>query len=155
MSVLCAIVVVVIYTILLKQAKSQDLHTERVDHRLVINNLYSIPQVPVLKTELKSNSLLPIRFTRDLHGPQRRLLVKEDTNYDESVYFTTPVTPPVGDDDDDGDNCTAPRGVHPGYNDSCLFVLDQCQDEVTLINYLSFALCTLANVEVCPSVCLL
>lgn len=58
-----------------------------------------------------------------------------------------------GDDDNgsggdaDQDNCTAPRAHHEGYNDSCSFVLDQCQDWV-LFDYLRFVLCDLKHVQV-------
>lgn len=60
--------------------------------------------------------------------------------------------PGQGDDDsggDDGDdNCTAPRGYHPGYNDSCMFVKEECSGEWVLFNYLSFILCDMMHVEV-------
>ena len=57
-----------------------------------------------------------------------------------------------GDDDNgsgdaDQDNCTAPRGHHEGYNDSCSFVLDQCQNWV-LFDYLRFVLCDMKHVQV-------
>lgn len=59
-----------------------------------------------------------------------------------------------GDDDDNGggsddqDNCTAPRGHHKGYNDSCSFVLDQCSGNWVLFNYLRFVLCDMKHVQV-------
>jgi sodium/potassium/calcium exchanger 6 len=48
----------------------------------------------------------------------------------------------------DTDNCSLPREPHPGYNDSCSYVLDQCSGEASLINYLSFVLCDLHSVQV-------
>ena len=51
-------------------------------------------------------------------------------------------------DDDDGDDgnktkCSTPRSNHPGYNDSCAYVLHECKDEVVLFNYMRFILCDL------------
>ena len=48
----------------------------------------------------------------------------------------------------DTDNCSLPREPHPGYNDSCSYVLDQCSGEASLVNYLSFVLCDLHSVQV-------
>ncbi len=73
---------------------------------------------------------------------QRHLLSLDGYSYNGN----DPTTPPLGDDDDD--NCTDPRGTHHGYNDSCVFVQDQCQDEAALVNYLSFVLCDLASLKV-------
>ena len=50
----------------------------------------------------------------------------------------------------DTDNCSKPRESHPGYNSSCSYVLENCmsQYDSTLINYLTFVLCDLSNVQV-------
>ncbi len=45
----------------------------------------------------------------------------------------------------DNSNCSKP--LHHG-NDSCQFVRDQCSDDVTLFNYLSFVVCYLPSVKV-------
>ncbi len=52
-----------------------------------------------------------------------------------------------GDDDDDQTNCTLPR-AHKGYNNSCSFVLSNCDDQYQLFNYLKFVLCDLGSVQV-------
>ena len=51
-----------------------------------------------------------------------------------------------------GDNCSAPRAPHPGYNNSCDFVLQECSGNVQLINYLAFVLCDLQHVQVLESI---
>ena len=53
-----------------------------------------------------------------------------------------------GSDNGDQDNCTAPRGHHKGYNDSCSFVLDQCSGNWVLFDYLRFVLCDMKHVQV-------
>lgn len=50
-----------------------------------------------------------------------------------------------------GDNCSAPGAPHPGYNNSCDFVLQECGGDVQLINYLAFILCDLQHVQVLES----
>jgi len=55
-----------------------------------------------------------------------------------------------GDDDEDDTNCTLPRS-HKNYNDSCSFVLDNCQDQYQLFNYLRFVSCNLSAVQVTPT----
>ena len=131
-SVLCALIVMAIYT-------------------LLINTSPSNPHVP--STNSVSKSLLSGLYTRlvasraadaetDIYShPGRHLLSFEDDSY----LDDSPTTPPQGDSDD---NCTAPRADHDGYNDSCAYVLDQCQDEASLVNYLAFVLCDFANIQV-------
>ena len=143
-SVLGALIVMAVYMLFLKQAKSPHLYTETNNHRMAVKNLYALPQVPIQTVELGPESLQTHMSMHDAIASRRHLLSLDDN---ESVYFVTSSPPPLG-DDDDGDNCTAPRGDHVGYNDSCAFVLDQCQDEVSLINYLAFTLCDMANVLV-------
>lgn len=50
----------------------------------------------------------------------------------------------------DAQNCSMPRERHPGYNSSCSYVLENCMADYdsTLINYLTFVLCDLSNVQV-------
>ena len=50
----------------------------------------------------------------------------------------------------DASNCSMPRESHPGYNSSCSYVLENCMADYdsTLINYLTFVLCDLSNVQV-------
>lgn len=86
----------------------------------------------------------------------RRLFQYSNSYFDEhgtSDYLLSDSDGGDSDDDDDGsgdgdqDNCTAPRSHHVGYNDSCSFVLDQCQDWV-LFDYLRFILCDMKHVQV-------
>lgn len=147
-SVLCALIVMAVYMLLLKQAKSPHLYIETQNHRLAVKNLYALPQVPLQTVELGPEPLQTRISMHDAIAPQRHLLSLDDNSYHDNVYVVTSSPPPLGDDDDD-DNCTAPRGEHDGYNNSCAFVLDQCQDEVSLVNYLAFVLCDLADVQVC------
>lgn len=46
------------------------------------------------------------------------------------------------------DNCTNPRESKEAYNDSCEFVLEECQHKSELINYLAFVLCDLQDFQV-------
>lgn len=50
----------------------------------------------------------------------------------------------------DSENCSMPKESHPGYNSSCSYVLENCMADYdgTLINYLTFVLCDLSNVQV-------
>lgn len=56
-----------------------------------------------------------------------------------------------GDDDDNGSNgtaCFSPRDKHPGYNTSCLYVLDQCGGKAQLFDYLRLVTCDFSHVQV-------
>lgn len=44
--------------------------------------------------------------------------------------------------------CNRPLRHHIGYNDSCEYVQDKCQDIPTLIDYLSLAACNLGKAKV-------
>lgn len=50
-------------------------------------------------------------------------------------------------DDSDSDNCTKLRDHH-GYNDTCEFVRNNCQDEGQLFNYLGFVTCQMKDLQV-------
>ena len=87
----------------------------------------------------------------------RRLFQYSNSHFDEydtSDYLLSNFNGGDSDNDDDNgsgdgdqDNCTAPRSHHAGYNDSCSFVLDQCQDWV-LFDYLRFILCDMKHIQV-------
>ena len=73
--------------------------------------------------------------------PKRQLL-----SYSENQQFGNNGNGGDSDNDDnDGDdtNCTLPR-THKNYNDSCSFVLELCQDQFQLFNYLEFILCDMS-----------
>ena len=52
-------------------------------------------------------------------------------------------------DNQQQDNCTAPRSPHQGYNDSCSFVLAECSGNWVLFDYLRFVLCDMRHAQVC------
>ena len=81
-----------------------------------------------LEGELRADDLVHA----PLHGVNRRLLSYSNGSHDNGGGG-------------DSDNCTAPRTPHPGYDDSCSFVLQECGDEVQLINYMAFILCGHSN----------
>ncbi len=128
---LFALVAMGMYTFVAKTPQLQHVHSTYTPKGL-FGNIYA--RLFTSRTA-KLNALNPV-----LH--KRHLLSLDGYSYNDD----DPTTPPLG--DDDGDNCTNPRGTHDGYNDSCAFVQDQCQDEAALVNYLSFVLCDLASLEV-------
>ena len=133
-SVLCALIVMAIYTLHIRTAPSNP--------QVPPANSVSRGLLSGLYTRLITSRAADVGNENYLH-PGRHLLSLEDgSNLDDS-----PTTPPSGDDDSDN-NCTAPRGDHHGYNDSCAFVLDQCQDAASLVDYLAFVLCDFANIQV-------
>jgi len=125
--VITALVAMTVYTVVLKSSNSQPSSKSPPTNGLLVS-LY--------------RKIVPEEVNQNVHLTTRHLL---------SVDPGYPVTDPslLGDGDDD--NCTDPRGEHDGYNTSCAFVLDQCQGEVTLIDYMGLILCNLANVEVSRS----
>ena len=89
--------------------------------------------------------------------PGRRLFSYSPARYEAeanpTVYYLLGDDNGGDDDDDDSggddsDNCTAVRGHHAGYNDSCTFVKEMCSGEWVLFDYLGFILCDMRRVQV-------
>ena len=125
-SVLCALGVIFIYSSIRKEPAGTD---QQKNHggkiMMVTASSYS-------SQSANATSLL-------LTGKQRHLLSYNLGDADDNG----------GSDGDDDDNCSQPRISHPGYNDSCDFVLDQCEGVAQLFDYLKLVLCNLSNVQVC------
>lgn len=56
-----------------------------------------------------------------------------------------------GDDTNDQDNANCTRPLHHG-NESCQFVKENCDDDVSLADYLGFIACDLPHVKVLTSI---
>ncbi len=106
---------------------------------MMIYASFKVPSSTTLKASRQSQ-LVAEDMSLALEGRSKRRLLSYDLYDDDGSG---------GDNDgDDDDNCTAPRVPHYGYNNSCHFVLSQCQGNVQLFNYLEFVLCNWHSVQV-------
>lgn len=140
-SVVLALGVMAIYSVSTKKGHQQLLHR---DSSLVEGEMGSRAS-PVYLTGRRLFSHEGVDSDAD------ELATSASTVITEYSPVTNASTGPGDDDgggDGDQDNCTAPRGHHPGYNDSCTFVREQCSGEWVLFDYLGFILCDMMHVQV-------
>ena len=116
----------------------------------------SVMLIYSLSTNSKSDlSLSSSRLSANSHEAAAPLTGRRLFSYEpveSSNFFGNGSDPTPSGDDDGGDNCTAPRSHHVGYNDSCAFVTEECSGEWVLFDYLKFILCDMRHVQVSLSV---
>lgn len=139
-SVICALSVMAIYS--LSTSKTRN----RVDHHLVRSSspqqnlaIHEEADAPAPGPRLTGRRLFQYSALANsrFDGASDYVIGESDSDDDDN-----------GSDNGDQDNCTAPRGHHKGYNDSCSFVLDQCSGNWVLFDYLRFVLCDMKHVQV-------
>ena len=136
-SVICALSVMAIYSLSTSKARSHAHLVQSSSQQNLIDEVAAHPAPRLTGRRLFQYSALANSRLDDLdYGASDYILGDSDDGDDDN-----------GSGDADQDNCTAPRGHHEGYNDSCSFVLDQCQNWV-LFDYLRFVLCDMKHVQV-------